>query len=187
MTQVATTRNGFTSVSQSGSGRVWTGLSNMVYPTEGEGSCELTSTAQVANTVALAIPQEAADIPTGSSFVEMALYLSVKKTGLFSSGTNVTWTGKTNSSLSTVWTYTMSTDESYVDLTISGDRSYWKLSSGYDLSAMIEGLKDGTLYFRINAETTAAVVCSIHINAATIIITYNSVAGERASLITTLV
>lgn len=183
----ATTQEGFDSVSQYGSGVAWTDLSSMAYSTEGTGACELTAAAQVANTVFLRIPHEAADIPTGATFDSMTLYISVKKTGAFSSATNVYWTGSLSSSLSTVWSYTLSTDESYINLSPGGDRAYWKISSGYDLAAMIDGLKDGTLYFRVNAETTSAVACGIRIDAATVIINYTAVFGERGAIIATLV
>jgi len=187
MTQATTTLNGFTSVAQSGSGVTWTGLSNMVYPTEGTGACELTAVSRTANTVLLRIPEEAADIPTGSTLESMALYITVKKTGTFSAGTNITWTGETNSSLSTVWSYLNNIDETYANLSISGDSTYWKLSSTYDPSAMIDGLKDGTLYFKVNATSTAAVACGIRINEAVCTITYNTVEGKRGAIIAALI
>jgi len=183
----ATTRNGFDSVSQSGSAVAWTGLSNMVYPTEGEGACELTAVAQTANELRFSIPTEASGIPSGAAFVSASLYSSVKKTGAFSSATSVYWTFAMSSSTSTPFAYTLSTDESYIDRVSSGDATDWRISGVYSPADIIEKLKDGTMYFKVNASTTAAIACGIRINEVTVIVEYETVSGERAALVATLV
>jgi len=182
-----TTRNGFTSVAQSGSGVTWTGLTNMVYPTEGEGACSLTAYAQESNTIQFRIPQEAAGIPTGATFEEMRLYLEVKKTGTFSDGTNITWLGKTNRSSSYVWTVLNDIDETYRTISVGGDRDYWRISSVYDLSEIIEQMKSGDMYFEAFATSTVAIACGVRVKEAQCIITYTTVEGKRGAIIAALI
>lgn len=180
-----TTKNGFNTVSQSGSGVAWTGLSNMPYPTEGEAAAALTAGSQVANTINLIVPYESAGIPTGSTFDSMVLYITVKKTGTFSSGTSVTWSGDTNYSTSGVWSFTQTTDESYQNLTLSGDASYWRIS-GIAAASIITLLKSGSMYFRVDGETNSAIACGLRITSATCTITYTTVEGKRGAIIATL-
>lgn len=186
MAQATTTKNGFNTASQSGSGVVWDNLSNVPYPTEGEASCDLNASDMEANRVALVAPYEMLNVQTGAQFVEMSLYLSLKKSGTFSALTNVTWSGKMNLSSSGVWTYTLTDDETYKNITISGDESYWRISS-LSPSDIIEKLRTGNLYCQVDGELTFATNCQILLKSATCQITYITVDGQRASLIAQMI
>ena len=185
MGQATTTAEGFDTVSQAGSGIVWSGLSNMPYPTEGEGTAALTASIQYANFLYLKVPQEAADIPTGATFDEMELFVTVKKSGTYSSATDVLWYAGTNiSARASTWTQTA--DETYQTYSPGGDDSYWSLTA-YTGSEIIEKLKDGTLYFKLECSTTSAIACNSLIKNAIVTITYTTVEGKRAAIIAALV
>lgn len=183
---VTTTREGFDTVSQSGSKQVWNSISDMPYSTEGDGYAILTAANQVSNTLNFIIPHEAVNIPVGAMFNSMEIFLSVKKTGTFSAATNVLWTGGTSYSAYTPWTYTLTTDESYVNLSPGGDKAYWQMSAFSD-TAIITALKSGALYHTLKAQTTSAVACDVYVNAVTITITYTTVEGKRAAVLIPLI
>lgn len=185
MTQATTTTEGYDSVSQAGSGIVWSNLSNMPYPTEGEAGCFFTGTARTSNTISFAVPHEMSDIETGATFVSMAFGLQVIKSGVFSVASNVTWTVSTNYSTSTVATFTQTTDKTYQTYGLNGDGTYWRFS--LTPSQIIEELRSGSLSVTVYAESTTATAFDAYIKDVTVTITYNTVNGERASLITTFV
>jgi hypothetical protein len=178
----ATTRNGFDTVSQSGSSAVWSGLSNMLYPTEGEASATLTSSVRTTNRIYLSVPHEASGIPTGATFDSMSLSMSLQKTGSFSSGTDLYWLISTNLSSATVGAYTHTIDETYQNVTLSGTDSYWKITA-YTPSQIITALKSGSLKFTIYTSTTVAIACGARIKSATILINYTGVSGERGAIV----
>ena len=186
MGQATTTSEGFDTVAQAGSGITWSGLSNMPYPTEGEATASLTAGTQNANTINLQVPQEAANIPVGSTFDEMALSIKIKKSGTFSASTNTSWSGRINLGLSGAWSSTQTADEAYQTLNISGDRSFWRLT-GYTPAAIIEKLQDGTMYHKVDVSTVSAVACNVLIKTAVITITYTTTEGKRGALIAALV
>ena len=178
-----TTTNGFDTVSQAGSGIAWTGLSNMPYPTEGSASATLTASVQDANTISLIKPHEMSGIPTGAKFVSMKLNLTLKKTGIFSSSTNLRWSGKTPLSTGNAWTYTLSVDETEQSVSFDGDQAYWQISSFYSPADLISLLRSGALYLTVDVETTVAIACTVRIRAATVAITYETTQGKRGAII----
>ena len=185
MAQFTTSTEGFDTVSQAGSDVVWSGISNMPYPTEGEAEAKLGASNKVANDLFLKIPHEAAGIPNGSAFDEMQLLITIKKTCILSGGTNVLWYFGTNYAPRR-FAFTQTTDETYQSLIPEGDAGDWGLTS-IAPATIIENLKDGSLYFKLEANLTASIACNILIKLARVNITYTTREGKRGALIATLV
>lgn len=176
---------GMNSASQAGSWASWSGISNMKYPTNGEATVSLTTGQTQANYIYLSVPHGASTIPTGSAFEYMSLAASTKKTGLYSSGTSLLWSYGTNWA-TRIRQITQSTDETYQVGAASGDQSFWSLG-GIPPIDIITRLKSGSLYFRIECNTTSAVICTAKIKQVTCRIDYRTVEGKRGSLIAAMV
>ena len=182
-----TTNNGFNTVAQAGSGVVWSGLSNMPYPTEGEGTAVLPLSALTANTLHFKIPYETINIPTGAKLTYLDFRIKVRKNGLFASITDLIWRGSTNhSGGGAVWLFTQTETETYQSLAIGGDLSFWKITSLTETQAM-DKITDGSLYFTIDVSNTGVAVATALAKTVTVILSYESVAGERAAVIAALV
>ncbi len=186
-----TTKEGFDTVAQAGSDDVWSGISNMVYPTEGEGSVNIVPYWTLfgyigrSNTLSLSVPQEASGIPTGAAFVSMEIFFNLKKTGHSSAKPN--WSCRTSLSSGHVFTILQTTDGSYEASSRSGDESYWKLGAHSD-TEIIDALRDGSLSFDWFVHYTGSNVSTLaKMKEVTITITYDTTAGDRGSVIAALV
>jgi len=185
----ATTQGGFDSVSQAGSDDTWTGLSNMAYPTEGEGSVTLNPVYDAlfgswlgrSNVMSLTVPHDMPNIPTGAEFSSMEIYWSVKKTG----GTT-TWYCGTNLSSSGAFSVVQTTNGSYEPSSQSGDKAYWNLGA-YSGAQIIDRLKDGSLSVIWRAAITSSGDTTAKMKTATVIINYVTTSGERAAVIAAMI
>ena len=188
MAQVTTTQNGYDTVSQSGSGEVWSSISNLPYPTEGQATCAVPAGNQ-SNTLHFGVPQEAADIPTGATFDSMTFYYTRKQTGDFWAS-EATWVGKTSYSSSFVWQSSSGgvPDDTWESKAPGGDASYWRIS-GLSSTAIIDGLKNGLLTIDVYVSAGAPPLDDLtaYIKSVTVEITYTTVEGKRGAIIATIV
>ena len=173
-----TTQNGFNTVSQAGSAP-WSGISNMPYPTEGEATVVLPASTQ-SSVLNLIVPFEATGISGGASFDSATLTLSVKQNAV----DGMVWSGSTNLSSATAWTFSQSPVDTYQTINIAGDQSYWRVSPVFTPTRLITDLKSGAWYFTVWVDSGSGGTASI--KSAVITIDYTAVSGHRGAIVAAL-